>query len=51
MKSIGLSDEVYEQLLHIKHMFEKEVGEVMSYDKVIRRLIGENGNGRKKDIN
>ena len=47
MKSIGLSDEVYELLLHIKHNFEKEVGEVMSYDKVIRKLIGENGDGKK----
>ena len=47
MKSVGLSDEVYELLLHIKHNFEKEIGEVMSYDKVIRKLIGENGNGKK----
>ena len=47
MKSIGLSDEVYELLLHIKHNFEKEVGEVMSYDKVIRKLIGENGDGKR----
>ena len=41
MKSVGLSDEVYALLLHVKHDFEKEVGEVMSYDKVIRKLIGE----------
>lgn len=47
MKSIGLSDEVYEQLLYVKHKFEKEVGEVMSYDKVIRKLIGEEHGSNK----
>ena len=39
MKSIGISDEVYEQLLNTKHVFEKQKGVVLSFDKIIRMLI------------
>ena len=43
MKSIGLSDEVYEQLLHTKHVFEKQEGRVISFDDIIKKLINKNG--------
>jgi hypothetical protein len=49
MKSIGLSDEVYELLLHVKHTLERARGEVMSYDKVIRSLIEYNSGEDDKD--
>ena len=39
MKSVGLSDEVYEQLLWAKHVFEKEENRVISYDEIIFKLI------------
>jgi len=43
MKSIGISDDVYVDLLRVKHDFEKEAGEVLSYDKIIKKLIEKNG--------
>ena len=46
MKSIGLSDEVYLNLLDAKHKFESKEGRFISYDGVIKRLI-ENKNGNK----
>ena len=46
MKSVGLSDEVYSQLLLTKHNFERQEGRVVSYDEVIRKLIF-NNNGNK----
>jgi len=39
MKNIALSDDVYLELLHVKHRFEKEIGEVISYDKIVKKLI------------
>ena len=45
MKSIGLSDEVYLELLHVKHEYEKQAGEVLSYDKIIKKLIDKNNGG------
>ena len=39
MKSIGLSDEVYGQLLTTKHKYEQKEGRVISYDEVVKRLI------------
>ena len=48
MKTIGLSTQVYEQLLWAKHLMEKEEKKVMSFDEVIFKLIrflnGEEGN-------
>ena len=48
MKSIGLSDEVYEQLLWVKHEYEKKDNRVISYDEIIFKLI-QNLNGEIKD--
>jgi predicted CopG family antitoxin len=39
MKSIGISDDVYLELLEVKHEFEKKEGRVISYDEVIKKLI------------
>jgi len=51
MKSIGISDEVYEQLLNTKHMFEKQKGVVLSFDKIIDILIdGEKKDGKNDNI-
>lgn len=44
MKSIGLSDEVYIDLLNVKHGFEKQEGRVISYDEIIKKLIDKNNN-------
>jgi len=43
MKSIGLSDEVYIELLHVKHDFEKRENRVLSYDEIVKKLIALNG--------
>lgn len=48
MKLIGLSDEVYKQLLWVKHEYEKKDNKVLSYDKIIFKLI-QNLNGEIKD--
>jgi len=42
MKSIGLSEETYTKLLNVKHRLEKQQDRVISYDKLINTLIGEN---------
>jgi len=42
MKSIGLSDDVYIELLDVKHNFEKAEGRVISYDEIIKKLIARN---------
>lgn len=47
MKSIGISDDVYLELLNEKHKFEKEEGRVISYDEIIEKLINKN-NCKKK---
>jgi len=49
MKSIGLSDEVYELLLRYKHTLERARGEVISYDRVIRYMLELGGDGEKKN--
>lgn len=41
MKSIGISEKVYQQLLWVKHEMEKKEKKVISYDKVILKLIKE----------
>ena len=43
MKSIGISDDVYLDLLQVKHNFEKQEGRVISYDEIIKKLIKRNG--------
>lgn len=48
MKSIGLSDKSYIELLEIKHDFEKKEGRVISYDEIIKKLIDKN-NGNIKN--
>jgi len=45
MKSIGLSDDVYLELLNVKHDFEKQEGRVISYDEIIKKLIDKNNDG------
>lgn len=45
MKSIGLSDEVYTDLLNVKHQYESKEGRVLSYDEIVKRLISMNGKG------
>jgi len=47
MKSIGLSEGVYEQLLLIKHEMEREESRVISYDEVIFKLIHRRNGGDK----
>lgn len=42
MKSIGLSDDVYLDLLSVKHEYEKKEGRVISYDEIIKKLIENN---------
>jgi len=50
MKSIGLSDEVYQQLIKIKHKYETKQKNILSFDKIIQILIsGDNNERRKKD--
>lgn len=44
MKSIGLSDDVYIELLSVKHEFEKQEGRVIAYDEIIKKLIDKNNN-------
>lgn len=51
MKSIGLSIEVYELLMMVKHQLEKSSGEIVSYDKVIRKLIGIYGEDKGNERN
>ena len=41
MKSIGLSNKVYQKLLNAKHGFEKTQGRVVSYDDTINLLLEE----------
>lgn len=49
MKSIGLSDGVYIELLDVKHSFEKQEGRVISYDEIIKKLIYKNnGNNNQQ---
>lgn len=43
-KTIGISDEVYIELLNAKHDFEKREGRVISYDEIIKKLIDNNNN-------
>lgn len=38
-KSIGLSPDTYEMLLHKKHDFEKDAGTFLSFDEVVKKLI------------
>ena len=47
IKSIGLSMEVYRDLLEVKHQFERETGEIHSYDKVVKKLISKNNGGER----
>jgi len=42
MKSIGLSDEVYADLLKVKHQYETIEERVISYDDIIKKLIALN---------
>jgi len=49
VKSIGISDDVYLDLLHTKHEFEKREGRVISYDEIVKRLIALNGNDQSKE--
>lgn len=49
MKSIGISDDVYLELLSVKHAFEKEEGRVISYDEIIKKLIDKNNNSGEDD--
>jgi len=44
-KTIGISDEVYLELLQAKHDFEKKEGRVISYDEIIKKLIDKNNGG------
>ena len=46
MKSIGLSINVYRELLQVKHDFEKQEGRVISYDEIIKKLIDKNNGER-----
>ena len=39
MKTIGISEEVYQSLLGVKHVFEKKMGKCFSFDEVIGGLI------------
>jgi len=39
MKTIGISEEVYQSLLGVKHVFEKKRGKCFSFDEVIHSLI------------
>lgn len=48
LKSIGLSEDVYLNLLQTKHNFEKREGRVISYDEIIKKLIALNGNNQSK---
>ena len=54
MKNIGISDETYTLLLAIKHEMETESNEVLSFDKVIKKLgeieNGKNNNIKKQDV-
>jgi len=50
LKSIGLSDDVYVELLHTKHEFEKREGGILSYDEIIKRLIALNGDNQSKKV-
>lgn len=47
MKSIGLSNKVYQKLLNAKHGFEKTQGRVVSYDDTIDLLLEESKNMKK----
>lgn len=42
MKSIGISDEIYQRLLNAKHIFEKQEGRILSYDEIIKKLLNNN---------
>jgi len=44
MKSIGISENVYKELLQVKHLMEKQESRVISYDEVIFQLIRRYGN-------
>lgn len=44
MKSIGISENVYKELLLVKHLMEKQESRVISYDEVIFQLIRRYGN-------
>ena len=48
MKSVGLSEEVYKQLLWVKHVMEKEEDRVISYDEVIFKLVRRYNNDMEK---
>lgn len=39
MKSVGLSDEVYDSLLEKKHEIERKEGKVLSYNTIIKRML------------
>ena len=48
MKSVGLSNEVYEQFLEVKHDYEKKENRVISFDETLKNLIEKNnGNAYK----
>jgi len=48
-KTIGISEEVYIELLKKKHDFEKQENRVISYDEIIKKLIKNENDGGKKD--
>ena len=51
MKNIGISDETYALLLKTKHDMEVKTNTVLSFDKIIKEVIGEmKDEGKGKDI-
>jgi predicted CopG family antitoxin len=42
MKSVGLSDGVYEKFLGVKHDYETKENRVISFDEVLEKLIEKN---------
>ena len=48
MNSVGLTPEVYQALLEVKHDFENIEHRVVSLNDVIQKLIDIKNNGNKK---
>lgn len=43
MQNIGLSDEIYNELLKIKNAFEKKTGGKKSFDQIVKELLEKKG--------
>ncbi len=48
MKSVGLSDEIYEQFLWVKHDYEKKENRIISFDETLKKLIEKNNGDANK---